>query len=118
MNIEQLGYAPETISLVPKLIPSLLDKEVHKVSCGLHHTAFITTDGRIYTCGNNENSQLGLKDTHSRYSPTIIDELSSYRFKDIACGYYHTLALTEHGEVFVFGRNDKGQLGIVNFKAN
>ena len=89
-----------------------------KVSCGLHHTAFVTEEGNVYTCGNNENGQLGLKDTRSRYMPTVLEELSQYHFRDVACGYYHTLALTEQGEVFVFGRNDRGQLGIVNSMTN
>lgn len=105
---------PEVISLVPKVVECMGGKQVRKVSCGLHHTAFVTGEGEIYTCGNNENGQLGLKDTRSRYTPTVLEELSQYRFKSVACGYYHTLALTEQGEVFVFGRNDRGQLGLVN----
>ena len=34
--------------------------------------------------------------------------------KMVACGYYHSLLVTDIGEVYAFGRNDKGQLGIVN----
>ena len=30
----------------------------------------------------------------------------------VACGYYHTVALGENGLVYVFGRNDYGQLGM------
>ena len=32
---------------------------------------------------------------------------------EVACGYYHTLLRINLGEVFAFGRNDKGQLGLV-----
>ena len=30
----------------------------------------------------------------------------------IAAGYYHTLALTSNGELYTYGRNDYGQLGL------
>jgi alpha-tubulin suppressor-like RCC1 family protein len=36
----------------------------------------------------------------------------------IACGYYHSLALTLDGSVYSFGRNDYGQLGIGNNEAS
>lgn len=32
--------------------------------------------------------------------------------KQVACGYAHTLALNASGEVWAFGRNDYGQLGL------
>lgn len=32
----------------------------------------------------------------------------------VYCGYDHTFILTEHDEVYSFGRNSKGQLGIGN----
>lgn len=34
------------------------------------------------------------------------------RFRLVACGMYHTLALTEGGAVFSWGSNDCGQLGL------
>ncbi len=102
------------MSLVPRPIPELAGRDVARTACGLHHTVFLTGDGKIFVCGNNENGQLGLKDTRSRYSPTLLEECKDRFFTDVACGYYHTLVLTDHGETFAFGRNDKGQLGIVS----
>lgn len=32
--------------------------------------------------------------------------------EQVACGYHHTVALSESGSVFAFGRNDYGQLGL------
>ena len=113
LHICQLGYSSEILSLVPKPIPDLTGKEVVKAACGLHHSIFLTAEGRLYACGNNENGQLGLRETKSRPTPTMLEDCKSLCFTDISCGYYHTLALTDHGEVFSFGRNDKGQLGIV-----
>lgn len=101
------------MAVIPRAIPELTGKNVIQAACGLHHSIFLTADGMLYACGNNENGQLGLKDTKSRYVPAFLEECKGRVFTDVACGYYHTLALTDKGEIFSFGRNDKGQLGIV-----
>eukprot|EP01124_Arcella_intermedia_P028318 TRINITY_DN5728_c0_g1_i1.p1 TRINITY_DN5728_c0_g1~~TRINITY_DN5728_c0_g1_i1.p1 ORF type:complete len:406 (+),score=118.67 TRINITY_DN5728_c0_g1_i1:1006-2223(+) len=36
------------------------------------------------------------------------------RIVDVACGAYHTLVLTDKGELYAFGLGDKGQLGLGN----
>lgn len=32
----------------------------------------------------------------------------------VACGYTHTLALTNKGEIYAWGNNSKGQIGVNN----
>ena len=108
-----MGYDSEILSLVPRPIPELVGKGVIQAACGLHHTIFLTTDGKLYACGNNENGQLGLRDSKSRYVPSLIEDCKSLSVIEVACGYYHTMILAEGGDVFTFGRNDKGQLGLV-----
>ena len=38
-----------------KLVPS----KVKEIVCGWNHTAFLTVEGTVYTCGNNDFGQLG-----------------------------------------------------------
>ena len=33
---------------------------VKQISAGMKHSAFLDDKGRVFTCGNNENGQLGL----------------------------------------------------------
>jgi alpha-tubulin suppressor-like RCC1 family protein len=49
-----------------------------------------------------------------RNIPTKIAEIEGKTLKSISCGYYHSMVLNENGEVYAFGRNDKGQLGLVS----
>lgn len=37
--------------------------------------------------------------------------MRKYQIKDVACGCYHTLALSVENNVYAFGRNSHGQLG-------
>ena len=36
------------------------------------------------------------------------------RIQDVACGYRHTLVLTERGSVFGMGTNRRFELGLIN----
>lgn len=91
---------------------ALKDMVVVKAACGLHHSVFLTSDGKVYSTGFNDNGQLGLGDNLRRSKPTLVDALKDFKVIDIACGYYHTLARLANGDVYSFGRNDKGQCGI------
>ena len=51
-----------------------------------------------------------MRNTESRLTPEKIPSLSD--IKAIACGDYHSLVLTSNGNVFSFGLNEDGELGL------
>jgi alpha-tubulin suppressor-like RCC1 family protein len=65
--------------------------------------------GRVVVCGDNESGQLGLGPNSS-----IRNELKSvnYRAKSIVCGDSHTVIIDLNDNVWMFGRNNFGQLGL------
>ena len=84
-------------------------------------------DGFVYSWGINDYGQLGHGDTKDRYIPTLIDGLN--KIKKIYCGGDYTMAINgnkinfqkywnlklENDELYVWGRNYSGQLGLGNF---
>jgi RCC1 and BTB domain-containing protein len=112
----QLGQGHFCHELTPRVNRTLSTREIKVIqtSCGLHHTVFVTKSGQLYSCGFNDNGQLGHSDTKSRNVPCLVTHpsFSEQTVKTAVCGYYHTIVLKTSGEVFSFGRNDKGQLGI------
>lgn len=108
----QLGLEHNNHEFFPKIISSLSSKIVVKAAWGLHHSVFLTHDGLIYSTGFNDNGQLGLGDKILRNTPTLVSSLDSIKVVDIAWGYYHTIWRINNGDVYSFGRNDKGQWGI------
>lgn len=62
-NDDQLGLVETEEEFVTQ--PRLVDEtsfpleNVKYLSCGWRHTAFLTKDNTVYTCGNNEYGQLG-----------------------------------------------------------
>ena len=73
----------------------------------------------IWIFGNNYRGQLGLGDRKNRNIPTKIRSLSenSIYAKYVSCNSYHTALIDMNNEVWVFGSNLYGQLGLGNHKS-
>jgi len=86
-------------------------KKVIHVSCGEFHTMVVTEDGMLYGAGSNWYGPLGNGteiDVVSKFVPIDID---GKRIKQVACGYYHTMVITDDGTLVGAGKNGRCQLG-------
>ncbi|KAK7079242.1 putative E3 ubiquitin-protein ligase herc4, partial [Halocaridina rubra] len=108
----ELGMgAPEVEQLI---LPTFMDFSkswnIKQVASGLTHTLFLTEEGIVYSCGNNEGGQLG----HNKITrkPEHIDQLENYTIANIAVGDQHSVAVTSWGLVYAWGENGFGQLGL------
>ena len=105
----QLGL---TYKVDSKSTPTLIEGMFStKVVCGYYHSLAITPTGKLFSWGRNDSGQLGLPDKSKHFEPTYIKEFEETEVIDIACGCYHSLALTYDYKVYTFGRNCHGQLG-------
>ncbi|XP_048720083.1 X-linked retinitis pigmentosa GTPase regulator isoform X5 [Caretta caretta] len=88
------------------------DKPLY-MSCGDEHTAIVTERGHVYAAGGNSEGQLGLGDTEERNTFHLISFFTNqYKIKQLAAGSYTSAALTEDGQLFVWGDNSEGQIGL------
>ena len=91
------------------------------VAAGGSHWAAVLEDGAVLTCGANSSGQLGHGDTQGRQQPArlCLPVFGGARVVLVACGEYHTLAVTGGGRVYSCGGNHAGQLGHGNcFSSN
>jgi len=84
------------------------------VSCGHHHTAVILADGSLYTFGAFDRgaSALGHGEKEHQWTPKLVEALEGKSAVQVKCGCDYTLVLTKDGEVYAFGSDDYGQLGL------
>jgi alpha-tubulin suppressor-like RCC1 family protein/predicted metalloprotease len=115
----QLGDGTTTKRYTPTEITSQFNlskrETIKSVSLGRSHSSAITSEGRVFTWGDNYSSQLGDGTTSKRYTPTEITSqfnLSKREtIKSVSLGSSHSSAITSEGRVFTWGYNFYGQLG-------
>lgn len=69
---------------------------------------------KVYAWGCSKYGQLGLGDVYESPYPRLITSLANENVITLSCGQFHTLALTEKGQVFAWGWGVHGQLGLGN----
>lgn len=90
-------------SLVPKLLESTAMLDVQNVALGGKHAALVTKQGEVFCWGQGKWGRLGQRIDMDISSPKLVDSLSGIHVKHVACGEYHTCALTDSGEVYTWG---------------
>lgn len=82
-----------------------------KVASGANHVLCLTDTGCICSFGLGSRGQLGHGDINARQEPCIIEALAGIKISDIACGHWHSLALSVYKDVYSWGWDEHGQLG-------
>uniref|UniRef100_A0A7S1PI24 Protein kinase domain-containing protein n=1 Tax=Percolomonas cosmopolitus TaxID=63605 RepID=A0A7S1PI24_9EUKA len=110
----QLGTGSPKSSFLPALL-SYHDALFVDSQCMFESNLYVSTEGKLYSSGNNEFGSLGDNTLLSRYHIHAVptNEISGNIFQ-VGCGMQHSVALTSSGELFSWGQNSRQQLGQVN----
>ena len=116
----QLGNGNTNHGITPNLLQGALSgKLVTAVSCGSHHSVALTSEGEVYAWGQNNCGQIGSGTTTNQSTPKKIIYNHASKFPSavatkVACGQTSTMMVLDSGELFGWGYNGNGQLGIGN----
>ncbi|KAG8068991.1 hypothetical protein GUJ93_ZPchr0005g14373 [Zizania palustris] len=99
--------------LVPKPLEFAVKLDVQNISCGGRHATLVTKQGEIYSWGEESGGRLGHGVDCDVPQPKLIDALASMNIELVACGEYHTCAVTLSGDMFTWGNGtfNSGLLG-------
>ena len=101
---EPMIKSPQELSIVGK---------VKNVVISFNDTVYaVTEDGKLYSWGNNINGQVGngkSGDNVKQIEPHLVG--IDGKVKDIVLGPYTVFVITEDGELYSWGLNNKGQVG-------
>uniref|UniRef100_A0A8C1H784 HECT and RLD domain containing E3 ubiquitin protein ligase 3 n=1 Tax=Cyprinus carpio carpio TaxID=630221 RepID=A0A8C1H784_CYPCA len=107
----QLGH--EKGGWRPELVGALDAQKIAGVSCGQAHSLAVNEQGQVFAWGAGEGGQLGLGAAEEVVRvPRLIKKLCEHRISQVMCGNQHCIALSKDGQLFVWGENSSGQLGL------
>ncbi|XP_070697614.1 probable E3 ubiquitin-protein ligase HERC4 isoform X1 [Pempheris klunzingeri] len=110
-DLGQLGH--EKSRKKPEQVVALDAQIIVAVSCGESHTLALNDKGQVFSWGLGSDGQLGLNNFEECVRvPRNIKSLSDVQIAQVACGYWHSHALSRGGQVFSWGQNRYGQLGL------
>ncbi|XP_067848962.1 X-linked retinitis pigmentosa GTPase regulator isoform X2 [Heptranchias perlo] len=112
-NWGQLGLGTKNTINKPTCVKALKSEKVKFAACGRNHTLVCTEQGNVYAAGGNSEGQLGLGDTEERTAFQRIEFFTDkQKIKHLAAGSNISAALTEDGNLFMWGDNSEGQIGL------
>lgn len=122
LGVESAGGDSPKVVVEPALLPEFGPgkQQVVKASAGLNHSLAVTKDGKVFAWGSNTNGQLGLHGVPTGEVTAAVSKrpqwlkgaLKDNEVADIAAGAAHSLCVTADGNVFVWGSNSNGALGL------
>ncbi|XP_073526626.1 RCC1 domain-containing protein 1-like [Phyllobates terribilis] len=92
-----------------ELPPSL---PAQKMALGNEHVVLLTADGKVLTWGAGRHGQLGHGDVEDVSAPRLVEALHGVTMSEVAAGGWHTAAVSESGDLYCWGWNESGQLGL------
>uniref|UniRef100_A0A804MCV6 Regulator of chromosome condensation (RCC1) family with FYVE zinc finger domain n=1 Tax=Zea mays TaxID=4577 RepID=A0A804MCV6_MAIZE len=112
---DRSAYSPGTTTdvLVPKPLESNVMLDVSYVACGVKHAALVTRQAEVFTWGEECSGRLGHGIGTNVFQPRLVESLSTCNVELIACGEFHTCAVTATGDLYTWGdgTHNAGLLG-------
>lgn len=118
--VGDLNYASQLkkeASCITELFDLQPGDKIIQVDGGSNFSVALSQMGDVFTFGENNNGQLGINQQENVYQTAPIKITENFDLQEdeqitkIAVGSSHALALTQLGNVFVWGNNNFGQLG-------
>ncbi|XP_062276631.1 probable E3 ubiquitin-protein ligase HERC4 [Scomber scombrus] len=78
------------------------EEKIQSVSCGDDVVTLLSETGRV----------LYVDSAHPPFTPRPLEVLCNIPVSQVACGSQHSVALTKDGQVYTWGQDSRGQLGL------
>ncbi|XP_052901726.1 probable E3 ubiquitin-protein ligase HERC3 [Anopheles moucheti] len=94
-------------------------ERVRKVVTGFEHCLLLTTNGDVYSWGGGLRGQLGNGEIVAfSEQPRIVEALAGVKVIDIDAEGWHSAAVSSFGDLYTWGWNNQGQLGLQDSQHN
>ncbi|GLD96822.1 hypothetical protein PINS_up005505 [Pythium insidiosum] len=107
--------------VLPRLSRSLRHHVIVNIAAGFAHSLAVSREGAVFSCGYNDNGQLGIGSRRNSADFIPVQGLDGYVITQVACGQQHSIACSRFdplgdpqrsGVCFSWGLGILGQLGL------
>lgn len=90
--------------------------KIVKIACGAYHSFAVDKDGQVWGWGLNNFGEIGVQSNAGEdeaviLKPAKLTDLSGHFISDIDGGVHHSVACSDKGKLFAWGRVDGYQVG-------
>ncbi|CAJ1057443.1 RCC1 domain-containing protein 1-like [Xyrichtys novacula] len=103
------GYIAMKPPLYRSLSPHLKAKSL---ALSAAHAILLTASGAVFTWGLGSHGQLGHGGLTSEEEPRVVEALWGMSMTSVAAGGWHSVCISDGGDLYVWGWNESGQLGL------
>ncbi|XP_054633126.1 RCC1 domain-containing protein 1-like [Dunckerocampus dactyliophorus] len=103
------GYIATNPPFYHPLSPHL---KATRLALGAEHSILLSATGAVYTWGLGSHGQLGHGGLSSEEEPRVVEALWGMTMACVATGGWHTVCISDGGDLYVWGWNESGQLGL------
>uniref|UniRef100_A0A3Q2FJ36 RCC1 domain containing 1 n=1 Tax=Cyprinodon variegatus TaxID=28743 RepID=A0A3Q2FJ36_CYPVA len=86
--------------------------QAKSLALGGEHAVLLTVAGAVYTWGQGSHGQLGHGGLVPEEEPRTVEALWGMSMRSVAAGGWHSICIGDGGDLYVWGWNESGQLGL------
>ncbi|EQC27509.1 hypothetical protein SDRG_14710 [Saprolegnia diclina VS20] len=112
---EESDWSPKRVEYFALTGPQATATTIKQAVCGGSHTLALDAQGRVYSWGRGDNAQLGFADFKDAWTPHVVlpnEATPGVVGRAIAAGRLHSTVIDTRDQVYIWGDNALGQLGL------
>ncbi|KAM4826145.1 RCC1 domain-containing protein 1 [Thomomys bottae] len=92
--------------------PLAPELRARQLRLGAEHALLLGAAGQVFSWGGGRHGQLGHGTLEAEPQPRLLEALHGVAMVEVAAGGWHSLCLSEAGDVYIWGWNESGQLAL------
>ncbi|XP_052015975.1 RCC1 domain-containing protein 1 isoform X1 [Apodemus sylvaticus] len=92
--------------------PLAPELRVRQLALGAEHVLLLCDAGQVFSRGGGRHGQLGHGTLEAELEPRLLEALQGLRMAEVAAGGWHSVCVSETGDIYTWGWNESGQLAL------